>query len=144
MYGMHFKIKYSSCATLCFTVYSFSCWQNMIAKMVNEASAGIYGIQQQQLLWWALSGIQLMQFWRMDIWKNGKSGLSSIYSLTKWICVLYAVFCSLIMLTAPEIMWIVAPSSYHEGTYLIPPIIAATYFSGLYTLFGNVELFYKK
>ena len=117
----------------------------MIDKMVNEASAGIYGISATaaavvSIIWNSINAV--LTPWTYE--KMGSQDYQSIYSLTKWICVLYAVFCSLIMLTAPEIMWIVAPSSYHEGTYLIPPIIAATYFSGLYTLFGNVELFYKK
>ena len=64
--------------------------------------------------------------------------------LSNLVLVTYSAACFFVMLIAPELMAFFAPKSYSEGIQLIPPIIGGTFFMGLYCLFGNVELFYKK
>lgn len=46
------------------------------------------------------------------------------------------------MLFAPEVISILAPRSYYEAIFLIPPITASLLFVFVYTLMGNVEFYY--
>lgn len=46
------------------------------------------------------------------------------------------------ILFAPEVMMILAPSSYYEAVYIIPPVSGSLLFIFLYMLLGNIEFFY--
>ena len=45
---------------------------------------------------------------------------------------------------APEIMHILAPPSYYEAVYVIPPVAVGLVFSFMYTAFANVEFFFDQ
>lgn len=49
-----------------------------------------------------------------------------------------------LILVSPEILKIFADSRYWEGMSIIPPIVLANYFIFIYTLYVNIEHFYKK
>lgn len=117
----------------------------MISLLVDDASAGIYGLSSiagsvVSIIWNSINAV--LAPWTYE--KMGNKDYNSIYKVTGQLCILYGGACASIMLVAPEIMKVVAPSSYMDGVYLIPLIIAATYLSGVFSLFGNIELFYKK
>ena len=48
------------------------------------------------------------------------------------------------MLFAPEIIKILAPFSYYEAIYVIPPVTASIFFQFLYSAFSNIEFYYEK
>lgn len=50
----------------------------------------------------------------------------------------------LIMIFAPEIIYLFAGKNYMDSIYVIPPVAASVYFIYIYSLFSNVEYFYKK
>ena len=56
----------------------------------------------------------------------------------------FAVMCIICTLFAPEIMAILAPSSYRGGIYVIPSVAAGVFFTALYSLYMRVELYYKE
>ncbi|WP_128896353.1 oligosaccharide flippase family protein [Longirhabdus pacifica] len=56
--------------------------------------------------------------------------------------VLYINF--MIMLVAPDILFIIAPIEYEWGVVLIPPIVASSYFIFLNSFSINLEYYYKK
>jgi O-antigen/teichoic acid export membrane protein len=45
---------------------------------------------------------------------------------------------------APEVIYIMAPSQYHEAVYVIPPISASSFFTFLFNIFSIVGLYYEK
>lgn len=45
---------------------------------------------------------------------------------------------------APELVKIMAPSSYYEAIYVIPPVAASSFFTFIYNLFSSVSFYYEK
>ena len=117
----------------------------MVAYYVNDASAGIYSLSTTaasvvSIIWNSINAV--LTPWTYE--KVGVSDYRSIRNAADQLSLFYAATCTAIMLVAPEIMWVIAPASYTNAVSLIPPVIAATYLSGIFSLFGNVELFHKK
>lgn len=54
----------------------------------------------------------------------------------------YAMVC--LILVAPEVVKLLASEPYWEGISIIPPIVLANYIIFMYTLYVNVEHYYKK
>lgn len=44
---------------------------------------------------------------------------------------------------APEVMYILTPSEYRDGQFLIPILAVGAFLTDLYCLFANVELYYR-
>ena len=117
----------------------------MISAMIGNREAGIYGVTYSvgslmNIFWTAVNNTIIPLFYEGFRSKN----LRMTKKLSDLVLVTYAAACFFVMLVAPELMAFFAPASYSEGIQLIPPIIGGTFFMGLYCLFGNVELFYKR
>lgn len=117
----------------------------MISNMVNEASAGIYGLSYQianvvHIVWASINSVLIP--WEYNKIEEGK--IEDIKKQTRKLIVLYAVICAGIMFVAPEAVRIFAPPSYYSGIYVMAPVIGGTFFSGLYSLFAILEFYYKK
>lgn len=122
-----------------------SCDRIMISRMVNEASAGIYGLSYQiatvvHIIWTSINAVLIP--WEYDKIEKGK--IEDIKRLTRSLIIAYAVACVGIMFIAPEAVRIFAPSSYYAGIYVMAPVVGGTFFSGLYSLLAILEFYYKK
>lgn len=122
-----------------------SCDRIMISSMIDTASAGIYGLSYQvasvvRIIWTSINTVLVP--WEYDKIEAGK--IEDIKRLTRTLIVCYGVVCVAIMFVAPEVIYIFAPSSYHEGIYVIAPVIAGVFFTGLYSLLAILEFYYKK
>lgn len=64
----------------------------------------------------------------------------------KSIIMLEAVFVivTVIILTAPEIIWFFAPEEYADAVYVIAPVSVGIAFTLVYTLFVHIELYFEK
>lgn len=116
-----------------------------IAAIVGEASAGIYslaysGASVVKLVWTSINASLIP--WTYE--KCEKGQFKQIDSLTRLLVLGYAIICVMVMFLAPEIIYILAPVSYHEGIYVVPSVIIGVYFSALYFIFANVVYYYKK
>ena len=61
-----------------------------------------------------------------------------------YILLLIAV-CNLgVIVLAPEILAVLAPGSYQEAIWVIPPVTVSVYFMFLYNLFATFEYYYEK
>jgi len=49
-----------------------------------------------------------------------------------------------IILISPELLKLMAPSEYWEGTKIIPPIVLSSFVIFIYTIYVNIEHFHKK
>ena len=107
-----------------------SCDRIMIQSMIDSASAGIYGLSYQvatvvRIVWTSINTVLVP--WEYDKIEAGK--VDDIKRLTRTLIVCYGVVCMGIMFVAPEVIRIFAPSSYHEGIYVIAPVVAGTFFT---------------
>ena len=57
---------------------------------------------------------------------------------------MFAVMCVCCTLFAPEIMMVLAPSSYSSGVYVIPPVAVGVFFTAVYSIYMRIELYYKQ
>ena len=49
-----------------------------------------------------------------------------------------------VMALAPEVLSILAPTSYQSALWVIPPVTASVFFQFMYDLFASFQFFYKK
>lgn len=117
----------------------------MIASIVNNAAAGIYSVAYNGAaivkMFWTSINASLIP-WTYE--KCEKKDYKRLADLTKVLIFGYGLICITFMFLAPEIMKILAPSSYHEGIYVIPSVIAGVFFSSLYYIFANVVYYFKQ
>jgi O-antigen/teichoic acid export membrane protein len=55
-----------------------------------------------------------------------------------------AVILSMMIIFAPEVVYILAGSKYTGAVYLIPTLSASVFFGYMYQLFSRIELYYEK
>lgn len=117
----------------------------MITKMINTSSTAIYSVAYTvasviQIFWTSIESSLSPWIYEKLHAKDEKS----VCKLTFQIVLLFAVLCLGCTLFAPEIMAILAPSSYGEGIYAIPAIAGGVFFTAVYSLYMRIELFYKQ
>lgn len=70
--------------------------------------------------------------------------VDNIKKSTNPIIIIMACLVAIIMIFAPEIIYIFAGKSYTDAIYVIPPVAASVFFIYIYSLFINVEYYYQK
>lgn len=117
----------------------------MITKMCSEADAGIYSVAYNvamivTLLVTALNGA--FSPWLAE--RLSKEDFDSIRSVSKKYVAVFVVFGIGLMLIAPEVLYVMGGESYMSAKAIMIPIALGCMCQFLYTLFVNVEQFYKK
>lgn len=116
-----------------------------IEWIVGASAAGIYSVAYSgasvvKIVWQSINASLIP--WTYE--KCSKNEFESLGTMTKILVTGYGIICLGFMLLAPEIMRIMAPSSYIEGVNVIPSVVAGVFFSSLYYIFANVVYYYKK
>ena len=117
----------------------------MIQKILGDSAAGIYGIAYtlSNVIQGVFVGINAA--WIPFTYKNLKAcRYKKIGKYSNLLLCFVGIISVLLVLCAPEIIKILAPSEYYEAVWVIPPIVLGLYFSFLSSLFGNIEFYYKK
>lgn len=117
----------------------------MITKMIDTTATAIYSVAYTvasviQIFWTSIEAS--LSPWIYECLHNGNK--EKVREITVQIVFLFAVLCLGCTLFAPEIMSILAPSSYRQGIYAIPAVAGGVFFTAVYSLYMRVELFYKK
>lgn len=117
----------------------------MIATLVNASAAAMYSLAYTvglaiTIVWGAINGSLIPYTYE----KCRKCDFMSLSAVTGSIIILYAVLCGALILLAPEFVMIMAPVSYYECIYIIPPIVGGIFFMALYFIFANVVYYYKR
>lgn len=118
----------------------------MIASMVGQAQASYYAVSYQISV---ASTIVITAMTSAVVpWLYGmmKAGVVAPGAKAKvaTVSIIAAAVNFLLAVAAPEIITVFAPESYREAMYLIPAIAGSTYFSYLYGMFVNIELYYEQ
>ncbi len=117
----------------------------MIAKFIGDDKAGIYSIA------YSLSTVAMIIFNAINSsfipWTYKKLKEKSYKDLeekTNILVLIGAIWCFLFMILAPEAIRVLAPPTYYEAVYIIPPVVMGVYFTFIYTFFANIEFYYKQ
>lgn len=119
--------------------------RTMITFMRSSNETGIYGLIYNfsmiaTVITTSFDGIWIPYFTR----KMKEEKYQDINKVAiKYIELMTAAIIS-IVLVGPEIVKILATDAYWEGIKIIPPIVLANYLIFLYTLYVNIEHYYKK
>lgn len=117
----------------------------MITKLVDSSATAIYNVA------YTVATIMLI-FWNsVDAsyapWiyqKMHDNDTKSIKNRGNQILSVFAILSLLCTLFAPEIIAILAPSSYSSGVYVVPSVAAGVFFTACYSLYMRIELYLKK
>ncbi len=117
----------------------------MIERMFGETEVAIYSV--------AYSFSVIMNIVTQSInssyvpWtyhKLKENNLAPLKKNTSLLLLGVAGLSLLSVLVAPELMWIIAPSEYAEGVWIIPPVSTSVFLTFLYNLFANIEFYFEK
>lgn len=116
----------------------------MISSLVGSEEAAIYAVAYSAsflvTIFWQSVNAAILPFTYESINRKAEN---DIPSKTIPYLALYGIICITVSFVAPEMMFILAPSSYCEGVYIIPILLIGVFLTGLYCLFANVEFYYK-
>lgn len=119
--------------------------RTMITWLADASQTGIYSLIYNfsmiaTVITTALEGVWVPWFTN----KMVKREISDINVLAKDYVNLmtYAIVC--LILVAPEVVKILASRNYWEGIVIIPPVVLSNYIIFMYTLYVNIEHFYKR
>lgn len=117
----------------------------MINNMVGTSEAGIYGLAYTIGVLIIIFNEAIMNSFTPWTYQHLKSGdFKKIKEVSLFLILFVAVLSLLLVVVAPEIMWILGGEKYADGVWIIAPIAASTFFRFLYSIYGNVEFYYEK
>ena len=119
--------------------------RTMITSIRSASETGIYGLIYNfsmiaTVLPTALDGVWIPFFTE----KMRLGAYDEINAISKKYIKLMTSAIVGVILVAPELVKILSTRSYWEGISIIPPIVLANYLIFLYTMYVNVEHYYKK
>ncbi|MCC8161639.1 MAG: oligosaccharide flippase family protein [Lachnospiraceae bacterium] len=117
----------------------------MIKSMVGSSEAGIYSLAYSLASLMLILNTAVIN--TLTPWMYKRIRQKDYVAVgTKTVPILLLVAFANFTLTAfaPEAIRILAPSSYYEAIWIIPPVAASTYFIFMYSLFSNFEFYYDQ
>lgn len=117
----------------------------MINSLAGSTQAGIYSFAYNIYSIIFVTTSSLDQVWGPWFYeKMNKGDEKDIFVKARHYVWLIAIFVTVVILSAPEIVTILGSSIYKEASYTVIPIITSGFFAFLYTLPVQVEYYYSK
>lgn len=116
----------------------------MITNLYNSSETGVYSLiynlsMVAMAVTASLEAVWVPWFTR-KLMTNEKDIINK--NITKYLEIALVVMLCL-MFVAPEIVKIMATKEYYSGIYMIPPLVFASFEMYMYTVYVNVEYYYK-
>lgn len=117
----------------------------MIARMVSETATAhysvAYSVASAVTIVWSAANASLLPY----TYEHCKTGdYASISKATQPLLTAFAGACVLLIMLAPEVVSLMAPSEYRNAIYVIPPIIGGVFLQVHYFIYANIVYYYKK
>ena len=117
----------------------------MVNNLVSESAAAIYSLAVttslvMTVIWSAVNGSLVPYTYE----KMNAGETDGIRRISVPLVLFYGVMCFGVTLITPELFLFLAPVTYHEGIFAVPPVAAVAFLSAMYNLLANVEFYYKK
>lgn len=117
----------------------------MIRSMVGLSEAGIYSLAYSAAAILTIVNTSILNTYNPWIYKEIRDKkYDNIGKISNTILLIVCFLNLLVIICAPEIIYIMAPSSYHDAIWVIPPVTMSVYFMFLYSLFANFEFYFEK
>lgn len=117
----------------------------LINSIQGAKAAGIYSVAYSSAMLLNILNQSLNASFLPWIYKKLESHKEKqITSVFNSLCLFVGVMNSLLILFAPELVAILAPASYHEAIWVIPPVSLSVYMLFLSNTFINIEMYYEK
>ena len=117
----------------------------MIQRLVGESQAGIYTLAYTISSVMTLFNTALSQTISPWIYQKIKDGKTNEIAGVSYIAMFFIGALNLFLIVlAPEIVHIFAPTSYYEAIWTIPPVAMSVYFIFMYDFFAKFEFYYEK
>lgn len=117
----------------------------MIGSMIGKSEAAIYSVAYTVSTLMTLVTQAINNSFTPYTYQAIKKGnYDAIGKNANYLLALVGCGCVAIAAFGPEVIAIMAPESYHDAIWIIPPVAASVYFMFLYPLFGNIEFYYSK
>lgn len=117
----------------------------MIGRMVDSGSAGIYNLAynvSQIMTMFNMALIQTTEPWLYKTIKGKKFDRISYVAYPAFIGIAFVNIVLIIL--APEVVAVFAPSSYYDAIWIIPPVAMSVFFMFTYNFFAVFEFYYEK
>lgn len=117
----------------------------MIGSMIGTKEAGIFSLGYSIAFLMTLftnSFFQTLEPWLYRKIKERR--ISDIKKVCYPVFTFVILIVILLILVAPEVVYIFAPESYYEAVWIIPPIAISTFFMFTYTFFAAFEFYFEK
>lgn len=117
----------------------------MISNLIDNTATAFYSVAYSVasvvlIVWSAVNGSLIPYTYE----KCKENDHASISKVTLPILLLFAIVCIMVIILAPEVVWIMATDDYSEAIYVIPPIVGGVFFQVQYYIYANVVYYYKK
>lgn len=117
----------------------------MIGKLVGNGEAAIYSVAYSISMMMFLVTNAINNSFTPYTYKKIKNNDSySIRMHSKLLFLFVCLLCVLTMSFAPEVIRIFAGPEYYDAIWVIPPVATSVYFIFVYSMFSNIEYYYKK
>lgn len=117
----------------------------MINAYYGSSDAGIYSVAYSAAsLFTIFSSAMNTAFVPWTYQKLKDKDYKSLEKIGYIVLIFLAVLLSIMIMFAPEIVYLLAGSEYSGAVYLIPTLSASVYFGYMYQLFSRIELYYEK
>ena len=117
----------------------------MISHYIGNAEAAYYSIAYTIAVIMMIFNSAVAQSLDPWIYRSIKERkLDRIASISYRITSIIALLNFMVMALAPELLAILAPSSYSSALLVIPPVTASVFFTFMYDLFASFQFYFKK
>lgn len=117
----------------------------MINAYFGTGAAGVYSVAfSAASLFTIFSSAMNTAFVPWTYQKLKEKDYKSLERIGYTVLIFLAALLSVMIMFAPEIVYLLAGSKYSGAVYLIPTLSASVYFGYMYQLFSRIELYYEK
>lgn len=117
----------------------------MIGSLCGKSEAAIYSVAYSIAMMMTLVTSAINNAFTPFSYQELKENrILKIKKSSSQLLVLIALLCFFAMAFSPEIIWLFADKSYQSAIWVVPPIAASVFFIFTYSMFANVEYYYKK
>lgn len=117
----------------------------MIAWLIDKSATAYYSVAYSiaavVMVIWTAANTSLVPYTYEKCKENDFDAISRV---TLPILAVFSIACMFIILLAPEAISLIAPSSYKQAIYAVPPIIGGVFFQTNYYIYANIIFYYKK
>lgn len=117
----------------------------MINSMISASASGIYGLTYTLGMMIQVASEAMNQVYGPWLFRRLQEGHFKMVTYVQKLYLLsYSMVTIAVLVISPEILKFIGPPEYWDGTTIIMWVVYATFVGFAYTLYVNIEFFYKK